>query len=82
MQEADTEWTKALDHADRLGYPVHGVRAAASYAIHLHGQGRTEEGVELLRERFGRCPEGFSAPVLLAAKATLDDLERAGTAPL
>lgn len=76
-QEAATEWARALDHAEQLGYPVHGVRAATSYAAYLHALGRTDRGLELLRDRYARCPEGFSAPVLLAAKTTLDELERA-----
>jgi class 3 adenylate cyclase/tetratricopeptide (TPR) repeat protein len=76
-RDAEDEWRKALHHAEQLGYPVHGVRAAKSYATHLHGLGRSGEALQLLREHYRRCPEGFSAPVLVEAKATLDDLERA-----
>ena len=77
LEEAEGEWRTALEHADRLGYPVHGVRAATSFAAHLHTHGRTDEALLLLRDRYGRCPEGFSTPVLVAAKATMDRLERA-----
>jgi predicted ATPase/class 3 adenylate cyclase len=77
LQEAEEEWRKALDHAEQLGYPVHGLRAATSCATHLHALGRSDEALELLRDRYRRCPEDSSAPVLVTAKATLDGLERA-----
>ncbi len=76
LRDADLEWNAALECAEALGYPVHGVRAAQSYATHLHALGRTDEALELLRSRYASCPEGFGAPVLAAAKATLDELER------
>ena len=76
MKRAEEEWLLSLDLAAEHNYPVHGLRAAAGYATFLHRLGRTEEAYRLLHDRYQRCPEGFTTPVLLAHKAILDEHRR------
>jgi class 3 adenylate cyclase/tetratricopeptide (TPR) repeat protein len=68
---AEAAWLASLEVADRLGYPVHGARAAAGYAGLLDRVGRGDEGRRLVAEWYGRCPEGLDTPVLTAVRARL-----------
>jgi adenylate cyclase len=74
VQRAETEWLRALELAAHRRYPVHGLRAAVGYAALLQRLGRVDEACQLLQDRYRRCPEGSTTPVMLTAKAALDDL--------
>jgi hypothetical protein len=76
LAEAENEWQSAIALAEERGQPVHGVRAAAGYALFLARKGRVEEATGILRDRLGRCPDGATAPVLVAATGVLAELER------
>ena len=76
LREAEGEWRRAISLADEAGHPVHGLRAAVSYARYLGLQGRSREAAPILRERLRRCPEGTGTPVLVAAASALADLEQ------
>ena len=72
---AATAWLSALELADQFGYPVHGVRAASGYAGLLETVGRGNDGFRLLTDWYGRCTEGFDAPVLAAIRDQMERLE-------
>jgi len=69
---AEAAWLRSLEVADRFGFPVHAVRAAAGYAGLLTSTGRGEEGHRLLADRFGRCAEGLDTPVLTDVRVRLE----------
>jgi len=68
---AEAAWLRSLEVAGRLGYPVHGARAAAGYAGLLERVGRGDEGRRLVATWYGRCPEGLDTPVLADVRARL-----------
>ncbi len=72
--QAAEEWQRSLDDAERLGYPVHGARAAAGYARLLQRTGRADEGCRLLQSWYGRCTEGRDTPVLMVIRSELETL--------
>jgi adenylate cyclase len=76
LRKAESEWHGALELADERGQPVHGLRAAASYALFLEQKGLVNEAAVMLRERLRRCPGASTAPVLVAAAGLLAELER------
>ncbi len=74
---AEREWKVALQLADKYGYPVHGLRAAASYATLLQQTERTDEACALVETWYRRCPEGHDAPVVRGAEAVLGRMKAA-----
>jgi hypothetical protein len=76
LGEAEGEWRRAMALAEERGHPVHGLRAAVGYARYLGRQGRSGEAAPMLRDQLGRCPEGATTPVLVAAANALADLEQ------
>jgi hypothetical protein len=71
---AERAWRRSLDLAERMGFPVHGARAAAGYADLLQRVGRVDEGRALLASWYARCPEGPATPVLTAIRSQLEAL--------
>ena len=71
---AEQAWLRSLELAERMGFPVHGSRAAAGYAGLLQRVGRVDEGRELLASWYARCPEGLGTPVLTTIRSRLEAL--------
>ena len=71
---AERAWLGSLELAERMGFPVHGSRAAAGYAGLLQRVGRVDEGRALLASWYARCPEGLGTPVLTAIRSQLEAL--------
>ena len=71
---AAVAWQHSLGEAERMGLPVHGVRAAAGYAGLLQRTGERDEGRRLLADWYGRCTEGLATPVLAAVRSQLEAL--------
>jgi len=72
---AERAWLRSLELAERMGFPVHGSRAAAGYAGLLQRVGRVDEGSALLASWYARCPERLGTPVLTAIRSQLEALD-------
>ena len=79
--KAESHFTAALAIARRQQAKSWELRAATSYARLMRDQGRVREAHELLAPVYGWFTEGFATKDLKDAKALLEELESAATAP-
>ena len=71
---AQQNYHRALAVAERQSAKTFGLRAATSLARLWRDQGKCAEAHDLLALGYGRFTEGFDTPVLLDAKALLEEL--------
>ncbi|MEJ0019274.1 MAG: winged helix-turn-helix domain-containing protein [Acetobacteraceae bacterium] len=74
---AENHFREALDWAHRQGALAWELRVATSYAALLREQGRSADGIALLRPVHARFTEGFDTADLKAAAALLEALRAA-----
>jgi predicted ATPase len=75
--QAEADFRRSLDLARNQGALSWELRAAASLARLLQGQGRPADAKDILRPVYRRFTEGFGTADLQSAKALLDALGRA-----
>jgi predicted ATPase len=71
---AEQNYHRALAVAERQNAKTFGLRAATSLARLWRDQGKCTEARDLLALGYGCFTEGFTTPVLLDAKALLEEL--------
>ena len=71
---AEQNYYRALAVAERQNAKTFGLRAATSLARLWRDQGKCTEARDLLALGYGCFTEGFTTPVLLDAKALLEEL--------
>jgi hypothetical protein len=72
--EIESAFRQALSLGEAMGALTWRLRAARDFAAFLDGQGRRQEGLELLRSVHDLFVEGHASPVLVATQEQLAGL--------